>query len=97
MNFLLGLRIAGILSILSGISMYNTGWDNKWGVQISPSAALFLSLLGCIMFFLSFIVKQKINQGEMICTKCKTKYQTRHIQINICPKCNGKLVPFVEE
>ncbi len=97
MNFLLTFRIAGIVATLSGIKMYITGWDNKWGVQISSSAALFLSLLGCTMFFLSFIVKQKISRGEMICTKCKTKYQTRHIQINICPKCDGKLVPFIEE
>jgi len=94
MNFILSMRVAGSLCILSGINMYKTGWDNKWGVHISHYSAIFVSFLGCILFIASFVIKK--NRGIMICENCKQKYKTEYIQIPVCPKCDGKLVEYKE-
>ncbi|MEH0019634.1 MAG: hypothetical protein V6Z89_08275 [Desulfobacter sp.] len=95
MNNKLGMRIAGIASFISGINMYNTGWDHKWGVKTSEFSALFIAGLGCIFFIGSFFLKPK--KGIMICEDCNKKYKTEHIQVFICPKCEGKLINIKNE
>ncbi len=96
MNLALIYRIGGILVILSGIESYITGWDGKWGVQMTPLIALMVILSGCTLFLLSFKMKEKPNSGEMICIKCKKKYKTKYVKILACPECDGKLVEFKE-
>lgn len=90
MNHKLGMRIAGILSFISGILMYNNGWDYKWGVEIPKSSATLFAAIGCIFFIFSFFLKQK--KGIMVCENCNEKYKLEHVQISVCPKCNGKLI-----
>ncbi len=87
-------RLAGLIVFLASIKRYFYGWDYKWGVSITPAASIFLSFLGILLFIGSFFIKIPKHNKKMICEKCGSEYRAEHIQINICPECNGKLKPL---
>lgn len=93
MNSKLSWRIGGLFIFFVYMKLYFTGWDNKWGVQITPTAAFFLASIGIIFFVFSFFLPSpQKNKKFVICTNCKEKYPKEHVKIPVCPKCNGKLV-----
>ncbi len=85
--------------------MYITGNDGRFGMKIHPGLAIFFSLTGLFLFIQSFFVNKKFfeekkemlsDTKDMLCNDCKRKYKTEHVQIPVCPICDGKLVRFKE-
>ena len=104
-NPLKDFRIISICLVGIGAIMYYRGYSGRYGVEVTPSAALLFCFFGFCLFIYSFLpkVKDKANQKmvlcnseEMICQNCKQKYKTEYVQIPVCPKCDGKLVEYKE-
>lgn len=96
----LSYRVLGIVLILSGISVWlnpikHSGTDLMTFdyTEIQIPMCMFLIIIGSAFIWSTFR-KKAINYGEMVCVNCKAKYKAKHVQINICPKCDGKLVEY---
>lgn len=103
-------RLGCFFVIATGIKMYTRGTDGIYGIEVPPEAAILFCIIGIFFFIYSFFPKvkkeaEKYEKGkktsfcdtdEMICEECNSKYKTEYIQIPICPKCDGKLVPFTK-
>ena len=102
---LTSLRIISICLIVMGAAMYFRGSDGRYGIEVTPFAALLFCFLGVCCLIISFLpkVKDKLSKQkflfdseELICQNCKSRYKTKYVQILVCPKCNGKLTAFKE-
>ena len=100
---LISLRIISICLIVMGTAMYFRGSDGRYGVEVTPFAALLFCFFGVCFLIISFLpkVKDKLSQKkflfdseELICQNCKSRYKTKYVQIPVCPKCDGKLAAY---
>lgn len=82
----------GILVIIAGLYIYNTGWINRYQLPVPPAAGLLFSLFGIAIVIYGLFPSNKKKERFYICDNCKEKYNAKHVEIMICPKCNGKLV-----
>ena len=85
---------AGVLSILYGIKIYITGWENKHGFPVPEETGLLIIAVGVIFLLFGIIHKDSKtkHRGFFVCDKCGEQFSGNHVSNPICPKCKGKLV-----
>ncbi|OGQ85126.1 MAG: hypothetical protein A2464_08880 [Deltaproteobacteria bacterium RIFOXYC2_FULL_48_10] len=93
MNDRLGPIVAGILIVIAGTYMYQTGWVNRYQMEVKKPVAILFVLMGIIVVLYGIFHPKKDNSFHYECKKCKKKYKAQWVSdINMnCSICNGKL------
>ncbi len=92
-------RVLFLLHIALGIKMYFRGTDGRFGIEVPPFAALLFTTVGLFLFLYTFFADKKkfTPPDKMVCVNCSRKYKGEHVEIPVCPKCDGELVPYNEQ
>jgi len=91
--------------------MYRRGYSGKFGIDVPSETAILFSILGICLLIYSFFPNVKkaaekaeraknkslFNTDKVVCKKCNRQYKSKHIQIPVCPKCDGELIEFQEK
>lgn len=77
--------------------MYERGYSGKYGVTVTKGASIFFIILGFLWIPYAIYVHAKFKnepKGDefYICSGCKAKYPKKWVDIEICPKCDHKLI-----
>lgn len=88
----IGPVIGGSAVIAAGISMYKTGWINRYILPIHPVMAIIIIIFGVIIVIVGLKSSKGLGDGYFICRECKRRYKASHVRIMQCSICNGKLI-----
>ena len=84
--------ITGIIVILAGFIIIETGWDKRYGFQVPRGGGILLIVFGIILIAFSFFKKSAlVNNHFVICPKCEKTFYSREIPDSKCPKCQVEL------
>lgn len=99
MNRLLYL-LSGVVFIIGGIRVINNKtYEFRYYTALelenySEVIGLLIILIGFILLYLSYMLKQKPDFSK--CPKCKTSYRYETLKDGVCPRCNIKTIETEE-